>query len=71
MSCAFRKRVKLRKFQKDDLILKVLRGLINDPRGKFRPNWSRPYVIQDLTQDGAVWLTDLNGNQFTEPANVD
>ena len=51
MTCAFRKRVKPRKFQKGDLVLKVLRGLINDPRGKFRPNWSGPYVIQDLTQE--------------------
>ena len=42
---AFRKRVKLRKFKKGDLVLKVLRGLINDPRCKVRPNWSGPYVI--------------------------
>ena len=33
---AFRKRVKPRKFKKGDLVLKVLRGLISDPRGKFR-----------------------------------
>ena len=71
MTCAFRKRVKLRKFQKGDLVLKVLWGLINDPRGKFRPNWSGPYVIRDLTQEDATWLTDLDGNQFTEPVNVD
>ena len=71
MSRAFRKRVRPRKFQKGDLVLKVLRELINDPRGKFRPNWSGPYVIQDLTQEGAAWLTDLDGNQFTEPVNVD
>ena len=38
MTHAFRKRVKPRKFQKGDLVLKVLRGFINDPRGKFRPN---------------------------------
>ena len=60
-----------RKFQRGDLVLKVLRGLINDPRGKFRPNWSMPYVIRDLTQEGAAWLTDLDENQFTEPVNVD
>ena len=71
MTCAFRKRVKLRKFQKGDLFLKVLRGLINDPRGKFRPSWSGPYVIRDLTQEEAAWLTDLDKNQFTEPVNVD
>ena len=71
MTCAFRKRVKPRRFQKGDLVLKVLRGLINDPSGKLRPNWSRPYVIQDLTQEGAAWLIDLDGNQFTELVNVD
>ena len=49
MTRAFRKWVRPRKFQKGDLVLKVLRGLINDPRGKFRPNWSGPYVIRDLT----------------------
>ena len=71
MTRAFRKRVKPRKFKKGDLVLKVLRGLINDLRGKFIPNWRGPYVIQDLTQEGAAWLTDLDGNKFKEPVNVD
>ena len=71
MTCAFRKRVRPRKFQRGDLVLKVLRGLISDPRGKFRPSWSGPYVIRDLTREGAAWLTDLDGNQFTKPVNVD
>ncbi|KAL6348528.1 hypothetical protein AAG906_013148 [Vitis piasezkii] len=47
MTRAFRKRVKPRKFQRGDLVLKVLRGLISDPRGKFKPSWSGPYVIRD------------------------
>ena len=46
---AFRKRVKPRKFQKGNLVLKVLRGLINHLRGKFRLTWSGPYVTRDLT----------------------
>ena len=71
MTRAFGKRVKPRKFQRGDLVLKVLRGLINNPRGKFRPSWSGPYVIRDLTRERATWLTDLDGNQFTEPVNVD
>ena len=71
MTRAFRKRVKPRRFQKGDLVLKVIRGLINDPRGKFRPSWSGPYVIRDLTQEGAAWFIDLDRNQFTEPVNVD
>ena len=70
MTLAFRKRVKPKKFKKGDLVLKVLRGLIN-PRDKFRPTWSGPYVIRDLTREGAAWLMDLDRNQFTEPDNVD
>ena len=71
MTRAFRKRVKLKKFQKGDLVLKVLRGLISDPRGKFKPSQIESYVIRDLTQEGAAQLTDLDGNQFSEPITVD
>ena len=71
MTRAFKKKVKPRKFQKCDVVLKVLRGLINDPRGKFRPRWSGSYVIRDLTREGSTWLTDLDINQFSEPVNVD
>ena len=71
MTRAFRKRIKPRKFKKGNLVLKVLRGLIGDPRGKFRPTWSGSYVIRDLTQEGAAWLIDLDGYQFTEPVDVD
>ena len=31
-----KKRVKSKKLKKGDLVLKFLKGLINDPRGKFR-----------------------------------
>ncbi|WKA04943.1 hypothetical protein VitviT2T_022936 [Vitis vinifera] len=71
MARAFKKRVKPRPLQKGDLVLRILRGLIGDPRGKFRPNWSGPYVIRELTLEGAAWLTNLGGNQFSEPTNVD
>ncbi|RVW70103.1 Gag-Pol polyprotein [Vitis vinifera] len=64
MARAFKKRVKPRPLHKGDLVLRMLRGLIGDPRGNFRPNWSGPYVIRELTPEGAAWLTDLDGNQF-------
>ena len=34
-------------------------------------SWNGPYVIRELTPEGAAWLTDLDGNQFSEPTNVD
>ena len=67
----FRKRVNPRTFKKGDLVLKVLRGLINDPRGELRLTWSGPYVNRDLTREEASWLIDLDRNQFTEPVNMD
>ncbi|RVW75440.1 hypothetical protein CK203_060529 [Vitis vinifera] len=38
MAHAFRKRVKPRPLQKGDLVLRTLRGLVGDLRGKFRPS---------------------------------
>ena len=68
---AFNKRVRPRRFRLGDLILRVLRGLMTDRRGKFRPNWSGPYIIVELTPEGVAWLMDLDGNRFSEPTNVD
>ena len=70
MSHAFKKRVKLRKFQKGDLVLKVLKGLISDPRGKFILTCIGSFVIQDFTREGVALLTGLDENQFTELINT-
>ena len=71
IASAFKKRVKPRLLQRDDLVLKVIRELIRDPRGKFRPNWSRPYFIRELTLEGVAWLMDLDGNRILKSTNVD
>ena len=71
MARAFKKQVKPRPLQRGDLVLKVIQGLIRDPRGKFRPNWSGPYFIRELTLEGTAWLMDLDGNRFSKPTNVD
>ena len=71
MARAFKNRVKPRPLQRGDLVLRVLRGLVTNPRGKFRPKWSRPYIIREWPPEGAAWLMDLDGNQFSEPTNGD
>ncbi|RVW53020.1 Retrovirus-related Pol polyprotein from transposon 17.6 [Vitis vinifera] len=53
MARAFKKRVKPGPLHVGDLVLRVIRGLIRDPRGKFRPSWSGPYFIRELTPEGA------------------
>ena len=62
MAQVFKKRVKLRPLQRGDLVLRVIIGLIRDPRGKFKPSWSEPYFIKELTLVGIAWLMDLDGN---------
>ena len=71
MARAFKKRVKPRPLQRGDLVLRILRGLAGDPRGKFRPTCSVPYIIRELTPEEAAWLTDLDGNQLSDSTNVD
>ena len=71
MARAFKKWVKPRQLQRGDLVLRVLKGLVTDPREKFKPNWSGPYIIKELTLEGVAWLMDLDGNQFSEPTNMD
>ena len=71
MARAFKKRVKPKPLHVGDLVLRAIRGLIRDPRGKFRPSWSGPYFIRELSPEGVAWLMDLDGNQFSESTNVD
>ena len=49
MAHAFKKQVKPRPLQIGDLVLRVIRDLIRDLREKFRPSWSIPYFIRELT----------------------
>ena len=42
-----------------------------DPRGKFRLNWEGPYLVKIVLPKGAAKISDLEGNEFTEPVNLD
>jgi hypothetical protein len=68
---AFNKRVGPRNIKEGDLVLKEILESSVDPRGKFRPKWTGPYVVKTLTKAGAAWLADLDGNGFTNPTNID
>ena len=49
------------------MVLKDNRAPIHDPRGKFRPNWTGPYIIKAIWSGGAVVLMDLDGLKYTQP----
>ncbi|XP_074291207.1 uncharacterized protein LOC141617978 [Silene latifolia] len=69
---AFNKKVKPREISEGDLVLKSVRALLPiDPRGKFKLNWADPYLVKKILSGGAVRLTNLDGNNFTYPTNLD
>ncbi|XP_074291760.1 uncharacterized protein LOC141618554 [Silene latifolia] len=69
---AFNKKVKPRKIKEGDLVLKSIHALLPvDPRCKFKPNWAGPYLVKINLIGGAVRLTDLDGNDFSNPTNLD
>ena len=68
---AFNKKVKPRKIKAGDMVLKQSRAIMFDPRGKFRPNWEGPYLVKIVLPKGAARISDLEGNEFIEPVNLD
>ena len=53
------------------MVLKQSRAIVFDPRSKFRPNWEEPYLVKIVLPKGAARISDLKGNEFTEPINLD
>ena len=68
---AYDKKVKPGKIKQGDLVLKLTRLIMTDPRGKFKPNWEGPYLVKKLFTKGAAIISDLEGNEFREPINRD
>ena len=70
---AYNKRVRTvnQPLKAGDLVLKLVKATHTDPRGKFRPNWEGPFVIKKLLQKGAAKVMDMDGNEFTNPINID
>ena len=51
--------------------MKHARSFPFDPRGKFKPNWEGPYLVKKILPKGIIRLSDLEGNEFSEPINLD
>ncbi|XP_077221683.1 uncharacterized protein LOC143855445 [Tasmannia lanceolata] len=68
---AFNKEVRVRDLKKGDLVLKSFLAPVYNPRGKFKPKWSGPYIVDEVLPGKAVGLLDENGEKLTEPTNLD
>ena len=68
---AFNKKVKCRNIEVGGLVLKEMGTTVHDPRGKFRSNWSGPFVVKSITPQGAVQLMDMDDTEFATLVNLD
>ena len=67
---AYNKKIKPGKIKEGDLVLKLTRPIMIDPWGKFKPNWEGPFLVKKLFSKSATILSDLEGNKFREPFNL-
>ena len=66
------RRVKLKRFNIGDLVLRKVTPATRDPaHGKLGPNWDGPYKIIYYSRQGSYHLEDLNGNKLPRPWNVE
>ena len=68
---AFNKGVRVRPIKEGDWVLKQARPITFDPRGKFKQNWEGPYLVKKIMSRGAAKISDLEGNEFEQPINID
>ncbi|KAG9442376.1 hypothetical protein H6P81_018230 [Aristolochia fimbriata] len=66
MTRAFNKKVRLRSFQKGDLVLAVRRPMLFTSKtgGKFAPKWEGQYVVQEAYTNRAYKLVTSNGSEL-------
>ena len=68
---AYNKKIKPSKIKEEDLVLKLTIPIMTNPREKFKLKWEGPYLAKKLFSKGAAILSDLEGNEFREPINLD
>ncbi|XP_077239820.1 uncharacterized protein LOC143880733 [Tasmannia lanceolata] len=65
------KKIRIQELREGDMVLRECRASVFDPRGKFRPNWSGPYIVDEIFSGKAVRSLDQNANRILEPTNLD
>ena len=68
----YNQRVKLKRFNIRDLVLRKVTLAMKDPaQGKLQSTWEGPYKVVHYSRRGSYHLEDLNGNKLPRPWNVE
>ena len=68
---AFDKKVRPRKFNEGDLVLKKMSHAVKDNRGKWAPNYEGPFVVKRAFSGGTLILTNMDGEELPSLVNSD
>ena len=68
---AFDKKVRPRKFNEGDLVLKKVLQAQKDHRGKWAPNYEGPFVVKEPFSGGALLLTNMDDEELPLLVNSD
>ena len=68
---AHNKKVRPRQFKEGELVLKKILPNQQDPREKWASNRQRPYMVKNAFSNGALILTEMDGNDLPHPINAD
>ena len=68
---AFDKKVRSRKSNEGDLVLKKVSQALKDNRGKWAPNYERPFVVKKAFSGGALVLINMDNKELPSPVNSD
>ena len=65
-------RVRLRRFNPDDMVLRKVSQATKDPtQGKLGPTWEGLYKVIRYSRKGSYYLEDLNDKPLPRPWNVE
>ena len=65
------KKVRPRKFNEGDLVLKKVSQALKNNRGKWAPNYEGPFIVKNAFYGGALVLANMDDEEFPSPMNVD
>ena len=70
MKNAFDKKVRPRKFNEGDLVLRKVSQALKDNKGKCAPNYEGPFIIKKAFSGGALVLASMDDEELPSPVNA-
>jgi len=67
---AFDKKMRPRRFNEGDLVLKKASQALKDNRGKWAPNYEGPFVVKKAFSGGALVLANMDNTGLLSPVDV-